>query len=98
MADNDFLQALEAIIRDRIETAPAGSYTARLAARGLTKVAQKIGEEGVELALAGAVEPDTRVIAEAADLVYHLIVLLTVRGIPLDDVLGELQARHREKS
>ncbi len=95
MADQTFLTSLESVIRERMETAPENSYTARLAAKGVSKVAQKVGEEGVEVALAGVVEPDDRVVAESADLIYHLIVLLNVRGIPLDAVLTELEARHR---
>jgi phosphoribosyl-ATP pyrophosphohydrolase/phosphoribosyl-AMP cyclohydrolase len=98
MATGDFLESLESVIKDRIETAPEGSYTARLVAKGISKVAQKIGEEGVELALAGVMEPDDRVVAESADLIYHLIVLLNVRGIPLAAVLDELAARHRAKT
>ena len=95
MADQNFLTSLENVIRERMENAPEGSYTASLAAKGISKVAQKVGEEGVELALAGVAEPDDRVIAESADMIYHLIVLLNVRGIPLAAVLDELQARHR---
>jgi phosphoribosyl-ATP pyrophosphohydrolase/phosphoribosyl-AMP cyclohydrolase len=98
MADQGFLESLEAVIRQRMENAPEGSYTASLAAKGISKVAQKVGEEGVELALAGVVEPDDRVIAESADLIYHLIVLLNVRGIPLSAVFEELEARHRDKA
>lgn len=98
MAATEFLESLERVIRERIETAPEGSYTARLVSKGISKVAQKIGEEGVELALASVIEPDERVVAESADLVYHLIVLLNVRGIPLGAVLDELEARHREKA
>jgi len=98
MSDQNFLASLEAVIRQRIEAAPDGSYTASLASRGVSKVAQKLGEEGVELALAAVVEPDDRVVAESADVIYHLLVLLNVRGISLDDVIAELEARHREKS
>ena len=98
MAGEDFLTNLEHVIRDRMETAPEGSYTAQLVAKGISKIAQKVGEEGVELALAGCVEPDDRVVAETADLIYHTIVLLNARGIPLSAVFAELEARHRARS
>ena len=95
MSDVAFLEQLEAVIRQRIATAPAGSYTAKLAAQGVLKVAQKVGEEGVELALAAAAQNDARVTSEAADLVYHLVLLLAMRGLTLADVVAELERRHR---
>ena len=95
MSDVAFLVQLETVIRQRIAAAPAGSYTAKLAAQGVLKVAQKVGEEGVELALAAAVQSDARVTAEAADLVYHLVLLLAMRGLTLADVVAELERRHR---
>lgn len=95
MSDVAFLEQLETVIRQRIATAPAGSYTAKLAAQGVLKVAQKVGEEGVELALAAAVQSDARVTSEAADLVYHLVLLLAMRGLTLADVVAELERRHR---
>ena len=64
------------MIRQRLADAPEGSYTARLAAEGMLKVAQKLGEEAVELALAAAAQDRMHVVAEAADLVYHLLLLL----------------------
>ena len=91
----EFLAELERVIVQRLEDAPDGSYTARLAAQGALKVAQKLGEEGVELALAGAAQDRARVTAEAADLVYHLLVLLAVRELGLVDVVNELERRHR---
>jgi phosphoribosyl-ATP pyrophosphohydrolase/phosphoribosyl-AMP cyclohydrolase len=75
-------------------SAAPSSYTARLASQGVTKVAQKVGEEGVETALAAAVEPAERVTEEAADLIYHLLVLLRLRGLGLADVAAELERRH----
>ena len=95
MSNVAFLEQLETVIRQRIATAPAGSYTAKLAAQGMLKVAQKVGEEGVELALAAAVQNDARVTSEAADLVYHLVLLLAMRGLTLADVVAELERRHR---
>ena len=95
MSDLDFLATLQSIIEQRIADAPEQSYTAKLAAKGLLKVAQKVGEEGVELALAAAAQEDGRVTAEAADLLYHLLVLLRMRGIRIEDVVAELEQRHR---
>lgn len=95
MSDTAFLTELETIIRQRLAEAPEGSYTARLASQGTLKVAQKLGEEGVELALAGAAQDRARVTAEAADLVYHLLVLLALRDLTLRDVVAELESRHK---
>lgn len=95
MSELAFLRQLEDTIRQRLTAAPDGSYTARIAAQGVLKVAQKVGEEGVELALAGAAQDAQRVTAEAADLVYHLLLLLAVRELRLADVVAELEKRHR---
>lgn len=90
-----FLAALEGIIDARLSgAAPEQSYTARLAQKGIVKVAQKVGEEGLELALAAAAEDDERVTSEAADLLYHVLLLLRVRGLRLDDAIAELERRH----
>jgi len=95
VSDTVFLEKLEEIIHERLADAPAGSYTARLAAQGMLKVAQKVGEEGVELALAAAAQDRARVTAEAADLVYHVLLLLAMRELTLADVVMELERRHR---
>jgi phosphoribosyl-ATP pyrophosphohydrolase/phosphoribosyl-AMP cyclohydrolase len=95
VSDTAFLEELQGIIRQRLADAPEGSYTAKLAAQGMLKVAQKLGEEGVELALAAAAQDRARVTAEAADLVYHLLVLLAMRELTLADVVAELERRHR---
>jgi len=89
-----FLAALEGIIAQRIAERPEGSYTARLVAQGPKRLAQKVGEEGLEVALAAAAETDDKVVAEVADLLYHLLVLLRSRGLPLERVVAELQSRH----
>jgi len=89
-----FLAALEGIIAQRIAERPEGSYTARLVAQGPKRLAQKVGEEGLEVALAAAAETDDKVVAEVADLLYHLLVLLKSRGLPLERVVAELQSRH----
>jgi len=92
-----FLDTLARVIGERLVARPEGSYTARLAAGGAKRVAQKVGEEGLEVALAGAGGSDAEVVAEAADLLYHVLVLLRVRGLPLERVVGELRARHAAK-
>jgi phosphoribosyl-ATP pyrophosphohydrolase len=91
MAD-DVLDRLEATIRARRGADPASSYVAKLFARGRLKIAQKLGEEAVETALAAVAEPD-KLASEAADLVFHLAVLLADAGLSLDDVRAELARR-----
>lgn len=97
MTDIDFLKQLEALVRSRLDETPEGSYTAKLAAGGILTAAQKVGEEGVELALAATVQSDDDVIAESADLLFHLLVVLAMRGITLDRVVQELRQRHRDR-
>jgi phosphoribosyl-AMP cyclohydrolase / phosphoribosyl-ATP pyrophosphohydrolase len=89
-----FLGSLERVIEQRIAERPEGSYTARLFAQGPKRLAQKVGEEGVEVALAAAAEGDDKVVSESADLLFHLLVLLRSRGIPIDRVIAELESRH----
>lgn len=90
-----FLRELEHVIAERIAQRPEGSYTARLVAAGVKRIAQKVSEEGLEVALAAAGGgSDREVIAEACDLFYHVLVLLKVRGLSLKPVLDELRARH----
>jgi phosphoribosyl-AMP cyclohydrolase / phosphoribosyl-ATP pyrophosphohydrolase len=93
-----FLTTLEAIIAKRAAEQPEGSYTARLFAQGPRRMAQKVGEEGVEVALAAVMEPDDKLIGESADLVFHLLVLLKKRGLSLEHVVAELQSRHAKQS
>jgi phosphoribosyl-ATP pyrophosphohydrolase len=92
----DFLWTLEAVIAERAAGTPAASYTARLLAEGHARIAQKVGEEGVELALAGVGADRNAVIAESADLLYHLLVLLRAHGVELRDIMDELARRHGE--
>ncbi len=92
--DIRFIGELESIVRQRLAEGGDDSYTARLAASGTKRIAQKVGEEGVELALAAAAGSQQETIDEAADLVYHLIVLLNERGLSLEDVAHRLQSRH----
>ena len=95
MSGTSFLETLETVIEQRLEDAPEGSYTSRLAGQGTLKVAQKVGEEAVELALAAVAQERAHVTAEAADLLYHLLLLLRLRDLKLADVVAELEARHR---
>lgn len=95
MSNLEFLSRLEAVIAERLRDPPPGSYTAELAAGGSAKIARKVGEEGVELALAGVAEDADRVRDEAADVIYHVLVMLAVRGLNLADVVAELERRHR---
>lgn len=85
--------ALDATVAARVAERPAGSYTTRLLEAGLPRIAQKVGEEGVETALAAVTADDAALCGEAADLVYHLLVLLHARGLGLRDVAAVLAAR-----
>jgi phosphoribosyl-ATP pyrophosphohydrolase/phosphoribosyl-AMP cyclohydrolase len=89
-----FLNELEQVIGERMATRPEGSYTARLVASGMKRIAQKVSEEGLEVALAAAAGSDGEVVAEACDLFYHVLVLLKARGLKLERVVAELEARH----
>jgi phosphoribosyl-ATP pyrophosphohydrolase/phosphoribosyl-AMP cyclohydrolase len=92
------LDSLEDIVENRRTASPDESYSARLFASGRRQIAQKVGEEGLETALAGIAEDDGRVVDEAADLVFHLLVLLNERNIPMRDVLVRLDERHQARS
>ena len=87
------LARLERTIAERAAADPSESWTARLLAEGVKRVAQKVGEEGVETALAGVAGPDTELAAEAADLIYHLMVLLRARNMVFQDVVDVLAQR-----
>jgi len=89
-----FLAQLERLILQRDEQRPEGSYTSKLLEEGVRRIAQKVGEEGVETALAGVAGDDTELCNESADLIYHLLVLLRSRGLPFDQVLATLSRRH----
>ena len=92
-----FIAELETIVKMRLAAGGNESYTARLAASGTKRIAQKIGEEGVELALAATSGSQQEVVDEAADLVYHLIVLLADAGLSLEDIASRLEARHNSQ-
>ncbi len=89
------IERLEAIIAARKLNPPAGSYTASLFAAGLPRIAQKVGEEGVETVVAALSQENERVAAEMADLIYHCLVLLAVREMRWQDVEDELARRFR---
>jgi phosphoribosyl-ATP pyrophosphohydrolase len=94
MADSPFtLSDLEAIVADRLANGDATSYTRKLAEKGLPKAAQKLGEEAVETVIAAISGESDAVIYESADLIYHLVVVLALKGVPLNHVLAELQRR-----
>lgn len=92
-APGDTLGELQALIRARHAERPAGSYTTKLFDAGIKRIAQKVGEEGLETALAAVAEDDAPLLGEAADLLYHLIVLLQARGLSLDDARAVLDQR-----
>ena len=89
----DQLDRLEAIIRERRTGDPASSYVARLTAKGRAKIAQKLGEEATETVIAAIQDDRAALTGEAADLVFHLLVLLADAGLGLDDVRAELARR-----
>ena len=89
------LDELEGVIRDRQLNAPAGSYTASLFAAGPDRIAQKFGEEAIELLIAAQSQTRERLIEESADLAYHLTVLLVSKGVSWQDVAAELARRQK---
>lgn len=93
-----WLNRLSAIVADRAQSGDPDSYTRQLLASGTKRIAQKVGEEGVELALAAAVGDTAECIEESADLLFHLAVLMQAKGFGWDDVVAALQARHRPTS
>lgn len=93
-----FLAQLQAVIADRIAQNPEGSYTAKLYSQGVKRMAQKVGEEGVEVALAAQSGDNAELVGEAADLVFHLALLLRARDLSLDAVAAELSARHQARA
>ena len=93
MADPAFLTRLEATLHDRRGGDPKTSYVAKLHAKGIAKIAQKLGEEAFETVIAALSEDNAALIGEAADLLFHLLVLLDARGLSLADVIAELGRR-----
>jgi len=93
MSAETTLSRLEAVIASRVGGDPDASYVARLNARGLPKIAQKVGEEAVEAVIAAMADDRAGLVGEAADLLFHLLVLLGAKGVPLAEVLAELDRR-----
>lgn len=90
-----FLAELDALVASRHAERPEGSYTTKLFDGGIRRMAQKVGEEGVETALAAVAEDDDALLGEAADLIFHLMVVLRARGIGFERVVQKLASRHR---
>ena len=97
LSQQNFLGQLEDVIIQRKNEAPEDSYTAFLFSRGTNKMAQKVGEEGVEVALAAVAETKEEFLGECADLFYHTLVLLRDQKVDLAEVMAVLQQRHRKK-
>ena len=91
------LSRLARTVASRAAARPQGSYTAQLLAGGVAKISQKVGEEAVEIVVAANSEDDERLASEAADFLYHLLVLLQARGVPLDAVWKELERREKRE-
>ena len=83
------------VIESRQQNPTEKSYTSSLFAGGLPKIAQKVGEEATEVVIAALAQDDQRLIEEVADLTYHTLVLLSARGLKIEDVLTELERRHK---
>ena len=96
-APANFLAELDSLIATRARERPQSSYTTRLFASGVRRIAQKVGEEGVETSLAAVVEDDDALLGEAADLIFHLVVLLRARELALADAVRVLKARHADQ-
>ena len=93
---NDTLQALYAVVQDRRAHPQEGSYTCYLFDKGLDKILKKVGEECAETIIAAKNDVPTDTVGEISDLIYHLMVMMVDRGIPLDDVLAELDRRSQK--
>ncbi len=93
---NDFLQALESIIADRKNNPSDKSYTTSLFTKGINKVAQKVGEEAVELVIEAKDDNKELFLGEAADLLFHYLILLQAKDFKLEDVLEVLRQRHKK--
>ena len=98
ISQQNFLSELEQVIHDKKGQDPKESYTAFLLNKGTTKIAQKVGEEGVEVALAAVAETKEDLLGECADLFYHTLVLLQDKNIALSEVMAVLQKRHADST
>lgn len=90
-----WLSQLEKLLGERKDADPDSSYTASLYARGTKRISQKVGEEGVEVALAATSGDKAELVCESADLIYHLLVLLQDQGLSMNDVVNKLKERHK---
>jgi phosphoribosyl-AMP cyclohydrolase / phosphoribosyl-ATP pyrophosphohydrolase len=95
--EKDFLLKLEDIISERLNSGNEDSYTAKLFASGLNRIAQKVGEEAVEVVIAAKDDDRDAFIGEAADLVFHLLVLAAYKRVSLSDIKEKLRSRHENK-
>lgn len=95
-ADVNFLSHLQNVIEQRKADMPEGSYTAELFSKGVNRMAQMVGEEALSTLIAATHDTDAKVLSESADLVYHLMVLLSSKGMRIEDVVEELHKRHKE--
>jgi phosphoribosyl-ATP pyrophosphohydrolase/phosphoribosyl-AMP cyclohydrolase len=93
--NQNFILQLEQILADRYENPVEGSYVNKLRNKGLNKIAQKVGEEGVETVIAALAETETDLINESSDLIFHLLVLLREKGLTLDTIAKNLAERHK---
>lgn len=93
--NQNFIMQLEGIIADRYTNPVEGSYVNKLRNKGLNKIAQKVGEEGVETVIAALAETETDLINEASDLVFHLLVLLREKNLTLERIAKNLEERHK---
>ena len=92
--NQNFIFELENIIADRYENPVEGSYINKMRSKGLNKIAQKVGEEGVETVIAALAESEEELIGEASDLVFHLLFLLKEKGLSIQDIAKNLEKRH----
>lgn len=90
-----FLSTLQEFINKRYEEMPEGSYTTSLFQKGVAKMSQKVGEEAVETVIEAMANNNSRLIYESSDLLYHLIVLLTSKGLRIEDLAADLKKRHK---
>jgi phosphoribosyl-ATP pyrophosphohydrolase/phosphoribosyl-AMP cyclohydrolase len=94
-SDWSFVQGLEQLLAERQQSRPANSYTTTLFEEGINRIAQKVGEEGVEVALAAVVKDDQELCGEMADLLFHMLVLLKARNLGIQDVIQALKERSK---
>ncbi len=95
-SDYHFLKELQDLLYQRKEELPENSYTSTMFKKGLNRIAQKVGEEGVETVIAAINDTEDAFIYEASDLIFHLQLLLTEKGLRLDDLVKELERRHKK--